>query len=148
MESTRRWASQEALVVKNPSAKARDIKDAGLISSLIRNCSNPPFGTQGRSWRLESVPYKKKWGTWKCLCVQEPHGILVSFRGAGSIPGPALWPHSFSARLQKEIWLALASRLLISEALRVMRVGFSEKQSLRWNLAAGGLLRRALVIHI
>ena len=47
-------------MVKNPSAKAGDIKDAGSIPSLIRNCSNPPFGTQGRSWRLESVPYKQK----------------------------------------------------------------------------------------
>ena len=30
--------------------------------SLISNCLNLPFGTQGRSWRLESVPYKQETG--------------------------------------------------------------------------------------
>ena len=28
--------------------------------SRISDCSNLPFGTQGSSWRLESVPYKKQ----------------------------------------------------------------------------------------
>ena len=28
--------------------------------SLISNCSNLPFGTQGRWWRLESIPYKQE----------------------------------------------------------------------------------------
>ena len=32
------------------------------LPSLISNCSNMPFGTQGRSWRLESIPYKQKMG--------------------------------------------------------------------------------------
>ena len=54
-------------MLKNPSAKAGDIKDVGSIPSLIRNCSNPPFGTQGRSWMLESVPYKQKMGDMEML---------------------------------------------------------------------------------
>ena len=29
------------------------------VPPLISNCSNLPFGTQERSWRLESVPYKQ-----------------------------------------------------------------------------------------
>ena len=29
------------------------------LPSLISNCLNLSFGTQGRSWRLESVPYKQ-----------------------------------------------------------------------------------------
>ena len=27
---------------------------------LISSCLNLPFGTQGRSWRLESIPFKKE----------------------------------------------------------------------------------------
>ena len=30
------------------------------LPSLISNCLNLPFGTQGRSWRLESVPYEQE----------------------------------------------------------------------------------------
>ena len=32
------------------------------LPSLISNCLNLPFGTQGRSWRLKSVPYKQETG--------------------------------------------------------------------------------------
>ena len=32
------------------------------LPCLISNCLNLPFGTQGRSWRLESVPYKQETG--------------------------------------------------------------------------------------
>ena len=32
------------------------------LPSLISNCLNLPFGTQERSWRLESVPYKQEMG--------------------------------------------------------------------------------------
>ena len=41
---------------------------------LITNCSNLSFGTQGRSWRLESVPRNKKWGTERHLCPGTPQG--------------------------------------------------------------------------
>ena len=39
------------------------------LPSLISNCLNLSFGTQGRSWRLESIPYKqvighKEWFPW------------------------------------------------------------------------------------
>ena len=34
------------------------------LSSLISNCLNLSFRTQGRSWRLETVPYKQWVGTW------------------------------------------------------------------------------------
>ena len=46
--------------------------------SQISNCSNLPFGTQGTSWRTESVSYKKR-GTRKGLCAQEPHRVLLGF---------------------------------------------------------------------
>ena len=42
------------------------------LSSLISNCSNLPFGTQGRSWSLGSIP--KKWGTERFLCPGAPQG--------------------------------------------------------------------------
>ena len=63
---------------------------------------------------------------------RSPTGSWSVSERVGLIPGLALWPHSFSAGPEEEIWLALPSCLLISEALRVRRVGFSEKQSLRW----------------
>ena len=47
------------------------------LSSLISNCLNLPFGTQGRSWRLESLPYKN-WGQ-KGSHPQEPHSVLLGF---------------------------------------------------------------------
>ena len=44
--------------------------------SCINDYSNLFFGTQGWSWRLESVSYKKQKG-----CTQEPHTVLPSFSG-------------------------------------------------------------------
>lgn len=32
------------------------------LPSLMSNCSNLPFRTRGRSWRLESVPYRQGTG--------------------------------------------------------------------------------------
>ena len=40
---------------------------------LISNCLNLPFGTQQRSWRLESVPYKQEMGDMdRLLCLGAP----------------------------------------------------------------------------
>ena len=45
------------------------------LPSLINNCLNLPFGTQGRSRRLESVPYKQGTGdTERLLCPAAPRG--------------------------------------------------------------------------
>ena len=44
------------------------------LPSLINNCSNLPFGTQGRSSRLESVPYKQETRDRKALMSRSPTG--------------------------------------------------------------------------
>jgi len=48
-----------------------------LFPSQISNCSNLSFGTQGRSWSLESVSYKRQGQ--KCFHAQEPHRVLPQF---------------------------------------------------------------------
>ena len=46
------------------------------LPSLISNCSNLPFGTLGRWWRLESVPYKQEMGDLvKLPCPGAPQGL-------------------------------------------------------------------------
>ena len=57
------------------------------LPSLISSCSNLPFGSQGRSWRLESIPYKQELGDGEF-----PGGPVVRIpgfhcQGPGSIPG-------------------------------------------------------------
>ena len=49
------------------------------LPSWISNCSNLCFETQGRSRRLDSVPYKK-WVTHNSFCTQEPHRVLLGFK--------------------------------------------------------------------
>ena len=45
------------------------------LPSLINNCSNLPFGTQGRSWRLRPIPYKQEMGdTEKTSMPRRPTG--------------------------------------------------------------------------
>ena len=46
------------------------------LPSLMSNCLNLPFGTQGRSKRLESVPYKQEMGYMESLpCPGAPQGL-------------------------------------------------------------------------
>ena len=55
-----------------------------LAAILISNCLNQPIGTQGRSWRLESIPYKQNTGnTERFLCPGAPQGPC-------SVPFPAV----------------------------------------------------------
>ena len=43
--------------------------------SLISNCLNLPSGTQGRSWKLESIPHKQEMGdTERLSCPAAPQG--------------------------------------------------------------------------
>ena len=45
------------------------------LSSLISSCLNLPFGPQGRSWKLESIPYKYEMGDMeRLLCPGAPQG--------------------------------------------------------------------------
>ena len=45
------------------------------LPSLISNCLNLPFGTQGRSWRLKPIPYKQEMGdTERISCPGAPQG--------------------------------------------------------------------------
>ena len=44
------------------------------LPSWINNCSNVPFGTQGKSWRLESRNRGQKG-----LHAQDPHRVLLCF---------------------------------------------------------------------
>ena len=53
------------------------------LPSLISNCLNLPFGTQGRSRRLESVPSNKQQGTQRLLfpgALQSPALFTVQSR--------------------------------------------------------------------
>ena len=58
-----------------------NLASGGFLAAppLISICSDLPFGTQGRSWRLESVPYKQENGGQKGFCAQEPHRVLLGF---------------------------------------------------------------------
>ena len=49
------------------------------LPSLISNCSNMPFGTQGRSWRLETSLQTRNGGTQKGFHAQDPHRVLLIF---------------------------------------------------------------------
>ena len=54
------------------------------LLSLISNCLNLTFGTQGRSWRLEAggcslFPTNKEQETWKGFYAQDHHRLLLSF---------------------------------------------------------------------
>ena len=51
------------------------------LPSLISSCLNLPLQTQGRSWSLESVPYKKETGNTERLLFP------------GAAPGPAWFQH-------------------------------------------------------
>ena len=42
---------------------------------LINKSLNPPFGTQGRSYRLESVSYKQENGKERLPCPGAPQGL-------------------------------------------------------------------------
>ena len=59
-------------------AKALFFLDCSLLSlhpllSLINNCLNLLFGTQGRSWKLKPIPYKQETGdTKRLLCSGAP----------------------------------------------------------------------------
>ena len=49
------------------------------LLSLISNCLNLPFGTEGRSWKLESIPYKQETGDRERVRGLEPQSLLLSF---------------------------------------------------------------------
>lgn len=51
------------------------------LSSLMGSCLNLPLRTQGRSWSLESIPYKKETGNTESLLFP------------GAAPGPAWFQH-------------------------------------------------------
>ena len=69
------------------------------VPSWIDNCSDLFFGTQGRSWRPESVPYKK-WGTWKDFCAQEPHSRQLSFTNKHVDPYLLVWKEVYEMILK------------------------------------------------
>lgn len=78
-------------------------------------------------------------------------GVLAAVvEGAGSAPGPALWPHSVSAAPPGRAALAVLSPCLpVSQALRAMRVGASretdsEKEFHMQGVYKGGALGSAL----
>ena len=52
------------------------------LPSLINTCSHLSFGTQERSWRLKSVPYKQ--GIGYSENTQESHRVLLSFTNKDS----------------------------------------------------------------
>ena len=66
------------------------------VPSLISNCLNLPFGTQGRSWSLESLPYKQGTGdTERLPCPGAPQGPaqFQEDHSSGIIPYPSCGRH-------------------------------------------------------
>ena len=79
--------------------------------SWISNCSDLPFGTQGKPWRLESFPYKKQ-GTERLPCTGTPQGpsrFPLSWGQNGcthvTVPGNKSLGHSFFWSRVQEIVL-------------------------------------------
>ena len=66
--------------------------------SLANNCSNLPFGTQGRSWSLEFCP--QEMGTKKGFHAREPHRVSLSFTNHTNL-GLYFW--EFTARKLERI---------------------------------------------
>ena len=67
-----------------------NLASGGFLTAppLINNSSNLPFGTQGRSWRLESC--LQETGDKKGICAQEPHRVLLGFNTTNDIMRIAL----------------------------------------------------------
>ena len=57
------------------------------LPSPTSNCSNLPFGTQGRSWSLESVPYKQEMGDRKASMPRSLTGSFSISHGEDSLGG-------------------------------------------------------------
>ena len=57
------------------------------LLSQISICLNQPFGTQGSSWRWNEAYFlqKKKQGTQKGFCDQEPQRVLLDFNGKNQL---------------------------------------------------------------
>ena len=50
------------------------------LPSLISNCLNPPFGTHGRSRKLnEAYILRQEMENTQQICTPEPHRVLLSF---------------------------------------------------------------------
>ena len=82
---------------------------------------------------VSSLQTRNGGGGWtlKGFCVQEPHRVLLGFRRGRMEPRPSLVTPLFRSTGPG----TATSCSPISQALRVMRVGFSEKPTLRWSLA-------------
>ena len=95
---------------------------------LVSNCSNLPFGTQGSSWRLESVPYKQGTGDTERLLAQEPHRVLLDFTGT-KWKGAELHWH--------ECFLCISSRANSESHIRVY-LSSSTSARVRWEVGESG----------
>ena len=66
-----RWASQVALVVKNPTANAGNIRDMGLIPGLGRS----PGGGNGNPFQYSCLKNPMDRGAWMVMV----HGVVKSW---------------------------------------------------------------------
>ena len=57
------WASQVALMVRNPLAKAQDTRDAGSITGFRRS----PGGRNGNPLQYSCLEYSTARGPWGCI---------------------------------------------------------------------------------
>ena len=69
------------------------------LTSLIINCLNLPFGTQGRCWMRSLLPANKGQRALKSFCAHEPRRVLLGFKTKPHFtPRPALgggwWLHA------------------------------------------------------
>ena len=60
-----------------------NLASGGFLAAppLFSNCSNLPFGTQGRLWTLESAPYKQEMGHRKVSVPRSPTGSCSVSKG-------------------------------------------------------------------
>ena len=66
-----RWASQVALVVKNPTANAGNIRDMGLIPGLGRSLG----GGNGNPFQYSCLKNPMDRGAWRVMV----HGVVNSW---------------------------------------------------------------------
>ena len=66
-----RWASQVALVVKNPPANAGNIRDMGLIPGLERSLG----GGNGNPFQYSCLKNPMDRGAWRVMV----HGVVKSW---------------------------------------------------------------------
>ena len=104
------------------------------LPSLMSNCSNLPFRTRGRSWRLESVPYRQGTGVTKRLLYPGTYRAPGQWRNRLSL-APYELPEAlppFTTNSSSRVTMNLISYTTVYFGLTCV---LSIKNCLKWILA-------------